>query len=117
MQAISKARFLLSPVMAPRVLVQAQQAQRRWLNIHEYQSAQVMASVGVNVPFGIAVKTVEEAVSAAKTIGDDEVVIKSQILAGAGDWELSRTASRVEFTSSKLMKLKSMPVKCLVKRW
>jgi len=41
-----------------------------------------MASKGVNVPYGIAVKSVEEAVAAAAKIGDDEVVIKSQILAG-----------------------------------
>jgi len=54
----------------------------RYLNLHEYQSSQVMAECGVTVPFGIAVQTVEEAVAAAKTIGDDEVVIKSQILAG-----------------------------------
>jgi succinyl-CoA synthetase beta subunit len=54
----------------------------RRLNLHEYQSAQLMAAKGVNVPFGIAAKTVDEAVAAAKEIGDDEVVIKSQILAG-----------------------------------
>lgn len=54
----------------------------RYLNLHEYQSAQIMRDGGVNVPFGIAVHTVEEAVAAAKTIGDDDVVIKSQILAG-----------------------------------
>jgi succinyl-CoA synthetase beta subunit len=54
----------------------------RHLNLHEYQSAQIMAGCGVNVPFGIAAHTVEQAVAAAKTIGDDEVVIKSQILAG-----------------------------------
>jgi succinyl-CoA synthetase beta subunit len=41
-----------------------------------------MAAKGVNVPFGIAAKTVDEAVAAAKEIGDEEVVIKSQILAG-----------------------------------
>jgi succinyl-CoA synthetase beta subunit len=41
-----------------------------------------MAAKGVNVPFGLAAKSVHEAVAAAKTIGDDEVVIKSQILAG-----------------------------------
>merc|ERR1719240_1305957 len=41
-----------------------------------------MASKGVNVPFGIAAKSVDEAVAAASKIGDDEVVIKSQILAG-----------------------------------
>jgi len=55
---------------------------RRHLNLHEYQSAQLMAAKGVNVPFGIAAKSVDEAVAAAKEIGDDEVVIKSQILAG-----------------------------------
>lgn len=54
----------------------------RYLNLHEYQSAQIMKDSGVNVPFGIAAHTVEEAVAAAKTIGDDDVVIKSQILAG-----------------------------------
>jgi len=54
----------------------------RALNIHEYQSAQLMESFGVNVPFGIAVTSVAEAVQAAETIGDEEVVIKSQILAG-----------------------------------
>jgi len=55
---------------------------KRCLNIHEYQSAQLMASMGVNVPFGLPAKTVEEAVAAAEQIGDEQVVIKSQILAG-----------------------------------
>lgn len=54
----------------------------RHLNLHEYQSSQIMKESGVNVPFGIAVHSVEEAVAAAKEIGDPEVVIKSQILAG-----------------------------------
>lgn len=54
----------------------------RYLNLHEYQSAQIMKDAGVNVPFGLPAKTVEEAVAAAKEIGDDQVVIKSQILAG-----------------------------------
>merc|ERR1719506_1650416 len=54
----------------------------RRLNLHEYQSAQLMAAKGVNVPFGLPAKSVAEAVAAAEQIGDDEVVIKSQILAG-----------------------------------
>lgn len=54
----------------------------RNLNIHEYQSAQLMEKFGVNVPQGIAATTVAEAVAAAAEIGDEEVVIKSQILAG-----------------------------------
>lgn len=54
----------------------------RHLNLHEYQSAQIMRDSGVNVPFGIAAHTVDEAIKAAAEIGDDQVVIKSQILAG-----------------------------------
>jgi succinyl-CoA synthetase beta subunit len=54
----------------------------RRLNLHEYQSAQLMKEKGVNVPFGLPAKSVAEAVAAAKEIGDEEVVIKSQILAG-----------------------------------
>ena len=54
----------------------------RNLNLHEYQSAQIMRECGVNVPFGIAAHTVEDAVKAAAEIGDEQVVIKSQILAG-----------------------------------
>jgi len=41
-----------------------------------------MAEGGVNVPFGISATTIEGAVAAAAEIGDDEVVIKAQILAG-----------------------------------
>lgn len=38
--------------------------------------------MGVNVPLGIPASTVAEAVAAAAKIGDEQVVIKSQILAG-----------------------------------
>ena len=65
-----------------RVVATAGQQQVRYLNLHEYQSAKIMEEAGVNVPFGIAAHSVEEAVAAAATIGDEEVVIKSQILAG-----------------------------------
>lgn len=41
-----------------------------------------MKSCGVNVPAGIPAHTIAEAVSAANSLGDEEVVIKSQILAG-----------------------------------
>jgi len=54
----------------------------RNLNLHEYQSAAIMASKGVTVPEGYPATTVDEAVAAAAKIGDEEVVIKSQILAG-----------------------------------
>jgi len=68
-------------LQARRFLAPTRQFVRR-LNLHEYQSAQLMAEKGVNVPMGIAVHSVEEAVAAAATIGDEQVVIKSQILAG-----------------------------------
>merc|ERR1719421_1735275 len=72
---LSRAALRLSRNPAGRKFV-------RHLNLHEYQSAQLMAAKGVNVPFGIPAKSVAEAVAAAKEIGDEEVVIKSQILAG-----------------------------------
>ncbi|KAJ8601495.1 hypothetical protein CTAYLR_006715 [Chrysophaeum taylorii] len=59
-----------------------QRVARRYLNLHEYQSAAIMASKGVNVPLGIPATSVAEAVAAAESIGDAEVVVKSQILAG-----------------------------------
>jgi len=72
--------------LRPRIVAAANNAnnaqQVRFLNLHEYQSAKIMEDSGVNVPFGIAAHSVEEAVAASKTIGDDDVVIKSQILAG-----------------------------------
>ena len=65
--------------------VQQKQIQIRSLNVHEYQGADIMRKFGVRVPDSIACKTVEEVQKASeqmKCLGDDEVVIKSQILAG-----------------------------------
>ncbi|XP_010680175.2 succinate--CoA ligase [ADP-forming] subunit beta, mitochondrial [Beta vulgaris subsp. vulgaris] len=61
-----------------------QQQQLRHLNIHEYQGAELMSKHGVNVPKGIAVASVEEVRKAIKDTfaGQDEVVVKSQVLAG-----------------------------------
>lgn len=70
----AQAAFVQQPTLAA--------VQKRYLNIHEYQSAALMAEMGVNVPEGYPATTVAEAVAAATKIGDDEVVIKSQILAG-----------------------------------
>ena len=80
--------FKLSTKLVETAAKQAFQQQRgslgavRYLNLHEYQSAQIMRECGVNVPFGIAAHTVDDAVKAAEQIGDENVVIKSQILAG-----------------------------------
>ncbi len=58
--------------------------QRRFLNIHEYQGAELLRAAGVNVPPGIACRTVAEVAAAAAQLGgeDGEVVLKSQVLAG-----------------------------------
>jgi succinyl-CoA synthetase beta subunit len=55
------------------------------MNIHEYQAKQLLAQHGVNVQFGIAVKSLAEVRPAAETItggGNAEIVVKSQIHAG-----------------------------------
>eukprot|EP00958_Prasinococcus_capsulatus_P005273 scaffold516_cov401-Prasinococcus_capsulatus_cf.AAC.24 len=58
--------------------------QRRHLNVHEYQGAELMAEAGVNVPRGIICSTPDEVASAAEKLkgSSGEVVVKSQILAG-----------------------------------
>ena len=81
----SAATTLLKRTAAPSVLKRTAApavGAVRNLNLHEYQSAKIMGECGVNVPFGIPAHTVQQAVDAAEKIGDEEVVIKSQILAG-----------------------------------
>ncbi|KAI7836379.1 hypothetical protein COHA_009742 [Chlorella ohadii] len=58
--------------------------QQRFLNVHEYQGAQIMSEYGVNVPPGIPVFKADQVAGAAKKMADEagEVVVKSQILAG-----------------------------------
>jgi succinyl-CoA synthetase beta subunit len=73
-------RLLANPLA--KISRSALAVQKRHLNIHEYQSSVLMAEMGVNVPEGYAASTVAEAVAAAAKIGDQEVVIKAQILAG-----------------------------------
>ena len=52
------------------------------MNIHEYQSKQVLRSYGVAVPNGKPAFSVEEAVEAAKELGSKVVVVKAQIHSG-----------------------------------
>src|SRR3954463_11069023 len=51
------------------------------MKIHEYQAKSILAKYGVPVPRGQVAYTVEEAETAAKTIGGS-VVVKAQIHAG-----------------------------------
>merc|ERR1712113_53490 len=56
--------------------------QKRFLNLHEYQAQKIFMDHGVAVPANAPVFSVNEAVEKAKQFPGDEVVIKSQVLAG-----------------------------------
>merc|ERR1712232_791581 len=56
--------------------------QRRYLNLHEYQAQKIMEDYGVGVPKNLPAFSVAEAVEKAKEMPGDEVVVKSQVLAG-----------------------------------
>lgn len=60
----------------------AQHVAKRFLNIHEYQSMELMSRFGINVPKGIAAKNADDAASAVKALGKSDVVVKAQVLAG-----------------------------------
>eukprot|EP01025_Chloroclados_australasicus_P020484 TRINITY_DN2158_c0_g1_i1.p1 TRINITY_DN2158_c0_g1~~TRINITY_DN2158_c0_g1_i1.p1 ORF type:complete len:456 (-),score=66.98 TRINITY_DN2158_c0_g1_i1:367-1632(-) len=77
-QAASQCFSLLRGLAASQIL------QSRWLNIHEYQGAALMKSFGINTPDGIPITSIDQVQDAVNKMKDasDEVVIKSQILAG-----------------------------------
>ncbi|KAL2866830.1 succinate--CoA ligase (GDP-forming) subunit beta [Aspergillus lucknowensis] len=56
--------------------------QQRNLSIHEYLSANLLKSYGVGVPKGEVARSAEEAEAVAKSLGNDDMVIKAQVLAG-----------------------------------
>lgn len=58
------------------------QQQKRNLSIHEYLSARLLKSYGIGVPKGEVAHSAEEAEAIAKSIGNDDMVIKAQVLAG-----------------------------------
>ncbi|KAK7948322.1 beta-succinyl CoA synthetase precursor [Apiospora hydei] len=58
------------------------QQQRRNLSIHEWRSADLLRQYGIGVPKGSNAETAAEAEKIAKDIGNDDMVIKAQVLAG-----------------------------------
>ncbi|KAK1141410.1 succinate--CoA ligase beta chain [Aspergillus melleus] len=56
--------------------------QQRNLSIHEYLSANLLKSYGVGMPKGEVARSAEEAEAVAKSLGNDDMVIKAQVLAG-----------------------------------
>ncbi|KAH9422718.1 succinyl-coenzyme A synthetase beta subunit, ADP-forming [Dermatophagoides pteronyssinus] len=55
---------------------------RRFLNVHEYVAMEILQNGGVKVPrFGVA-STPEEAVEISKRLGENDFVVKAQVLTG-----------------------------------
>ena len=54
----------------------------RGYNLHEYQSLLLLKSFGVPTPFNKVAFTANEASDIAQKIGDKQVVVKAQVLAG-----------------------------------
>lgn len=77
------------------------------MNIHEYQSKQVLKSFGVNVPNGKPAFAVEEAVEAAKELNAKVTVVKAQIHAGgrgkAGGVKIAKTLDEVKEYATELL--------------
>ena len=55
---------------------------KRDYNLHEYQSLALLKSYGVQTPFNKVAFSAREAQSIASEIGDENIVVKAQVLAG-----------------------------------
>lgn len=77
------------------------------MNIHEYQSKEILKSYGVTVPKGKAAFSVEEAVENAKELDCKVIVVKAQIHAGgrgkAGGVKLAKNLDEVKNYASELL--------------
>jgi len=77
------------------------------MNIHEYQSKQILKSYGVVVPNGKAAFSAEEAVAAAQELGSAVCVVKAQIHAGgrgkAGGVKIAKSVDEVKGYASELL--------------
>jgi len=84
------------------------------MNIHEYQAKQLMEKFGVATPKGAVASTPEEAERVARSLGVNNLVVKSQIHAGGrgkgtftngfkGGVHLAKTASQVKDLASHML--------------
>ena len=77
------------------------------MNIHEYQSKQVLKAYGVPVAKGLPAFTVDEAVKAAETLGGPVWVVKAQIHAGgrgkAGGVKVVKSIDDVRAEAKRLL--------------
>lgn len=58
------------------------QIQKRFLNVHEYLSQELMSKFGIRVPRGSVARTADEAQRVAERLGGKDWIIKAQVLAG-----------------------------------
>jgi succinyl-CoA synthetase beta subunit len=91
------------------------------MNIHEYQGKAVLKNFGVTVSAGAAAFTVEEAITAAKSLPGPVYVVKSQIHAGGRGKANSRNCRRTPraacVSRNRSMKSRLSPGKCWGARW
>ena len=77
------------------------------MNIHEYQSKQILREFGVNVPNGLPAFSVQEAVTNAEKLDTPVVVVKAQIHAGgrgkAGGVKIAKDAEEVRAFAQELL--------------
>lgn len=77
------------------------------MNIHEYQSKEVLRSYGVTVPHGQVAFSVEEAVAVAESLGGAVWVVKAQIHAGgrgkAGGVKIAKSLDEVRQFATELL--------------
>jgi succinyl-CoA synthetase beta subunit len=77
------------------------------MNFHEYQAKQLFAEYGIPVPPGKIATSPEQAVEAARALGDGEWVVQAQIHAGgrgtAGGVKLVKTLDEVRVAAAKML--------------
>ena len=77
------------------------------MNLHEYQSKQLLAKYGVPAPPGEVAQTAADARKHAESLGFEKFVVKAQVLAGgrgkAGGIKIAQTPVEVEAISSQML--------------
>ncbi|MCW4454714.1 ADP-forming succinate--CoA ligase subunit beta [Flavobacterium sp. MXW15] len=77
------------------------------MNFHEYQAKQLFADYGIPVPAGRVASTADEAVEAAKSLGNGPWMVKAQIHAGgrgkAGGVKFCKTTDDVKAAAEKML--------------
>ncbi len=77
------------------------------MNFHEYQAKQLFADYGIPVPAGRVASTAEEAVEAAKSLGNGPWMVKAQIHAGgrgkAGGVKFCKTTNDVKAAAAGML--------------